>query len=1126
MLNKKDTLDAPQLTSPLDSLSSLCFSLVKYFFEIQNQKQAVVFVTPDDHTTGIVARELQFYSRVYLKDDSLKIFAHEDSDASFLRKNSSPMERWQRLQLVSEFYREPTGNRVIVCSLTGLTGCAISPTDFLSNSISLAKNQILPPHTLEQQLIKAGYERVATVEDRGTFSIRGGILDIFDPTQILPLRVEYFDDKIESLRFFDIESQRSGDFGDDGLQIFPAREFSCSPEDLIKVRAKIKSAFDEQNIPKIKRDHLSELLAKGIAPLELDQFLPIFQSQPSFTLSHLPKSHRIIFLYRNSAVKNLKAAQEALNILATSKRQKSEFALDGKTIINDPPDENTLPVLALNQASESQKIVQITHSSDSWSEWLKKFGAWIDLGYKIYVCASTQTQADRIAFLLTQKNLSKSVHFIIGSIVESQIIENERLVFISDETIFGKKIHLPRRQAPATKSKSKAETVDISLSSLRKGDHVVHIEHGIGIFQGLVTLAKPNQTNEDFVQIEFADKDKLYLPVYRLDQLQRYICGEDAHPKLDKLGGIHFKKAKERARESAKVLAIDLLKLYARRKQSQGFKFSEPSEDYHKFSAEFPYDETPDQEKAIEAVIHDMCSSTPMDRLVCGDVGFGKTEVALRAAFKACSDHKQVAILVPTTVLCEQHFQTFTNRFKNFPYRIQSISRFRSKREQIQTLTELADHRLDVIIGTHRLLSKDVKFSDLGLIIVDEEQRFGVEHKEILKEMRVNTDVLTLSATPIPRTLYMSLSGIRDISLIQTPPAERQPIKTVICEFDEEIIKEAIRFEMQRGGQIFFLHNRVQTIQEIETKLRELVPDARIVVGHGQMNSTTLEKAMLGFFRREYDILLATTIIENGLDIPNANTIIINRADTFGLSQLYQLRGRVGRSQVRAFAYLLTPNQSAMSDDALSRLRILQRYSQLGSGYTIASYDLEMRGGGELLGAEQSGHAALLGYDLFFEMIHEEVQRLRGEEVSDKFEVEINSPFSALLPEAYVGDMKTRLGFYKKLSSLSSEEQFEDAENELVDRFGPIPNAAVELFALLRLKVFLKKWKVKSILINRDRISLSAGPDTLLSLDQIDSVVLNDPGQYKVSPEGKLTLYGNFSSNVSVLETIRQVIKS
>ncbi|HEX9079653.1 MAG TPA: transcription-repair coupling factor, partial [Desulfuromonadaceae bacterium] len=628
----------------------------------------------------------------------------------------------------------------------------------------------------------------------------------------------------------------------------------------------------------------------------------------------------------------------------------------------------------------------------------------------------------------------------------------------------------------------------------------------------------------DFLLLEYAGGDKLYLPMDRLGLVQRYVGPEGSQPSLDKLGGSGWEKSKGKARKAIEELAGELLEIYAERQIREGFSFSPPDELYREFEASFAWEETPDQLSAIQDVLADMQHSRPMDRLVCGDVGYGKTEVALRGAFKAALDGKQVAILVPTTILAQQHYETFHERLGEYPVTVEVISRFRTPREQKEILERLRKGTIDIIIGTHRLLQKDVAFKDLGMVIIDEEQRFGVKDKERLKAFRAVVDVMTLTATPIPRTLYMSMMGIRDLSIIDTPPVDRLAVKTLVARFSEELIREAVMRELRRGGQVFFVHNRVQTIAKRAEQLAAILPEAKIAVGHGQMGEHELEQVMLDFMHGRTNLLICTTIIESGLDIPNANTLIVDRADTFGLSQLYQLRGRVGRSSQRGYAYLLIPGESTLTADARERLRILQDISELGAGFRIATHDMEIRGAGDMLGSRQSGTVTEIGFELYNQMLEETICRLRGEEMAERVEPEINLKVPAFIPEAYIRDTGQRLVIYKRLTQAESEDDVLDVQNEVADRFGAYPLATSYLFEIMRLRVLLKRLLVRQIDYDGKNLVISFHPRTPASPDTIIAMMRDEPRKYQFTPDYRLTCVVAGSAFEDILAEARKVL--
>jgi transcription-repair coupling factor (superfamily II helicase) len=719
---------------------------------------------------------------------------------------------------------------------------------------------------------------------------------------------------------------------------------------------------------------------------------------------------------------------------------------------------------------------------------------------------------------VTQDNAPPStITILLGDISRGFRLPESRLALVCEEELFGKRVR--RRGVSEVRKKQ----ILSSLAELKPGDHMVHVDHGIGLYRGLQHISVSG-VGGDFLLLEYAGGDKLYLPVDRLGLVQRYVGPEGSSPSLDRLGGTSWEKSKGKAKKAIEELAGELLEIYAQRQICEGFAFSPPDEMYREFEASFAWEETPDQLSAIQDVLADMQHSRPMDRLVCGDVGYGKTEVALRGAFKAALDGKQVGVLVPTTILAQQHYETFHERLKEYPVTVEVISRFRTPKEQKAILERLKKGDIDIIIGTHRLLQKDVAFKDLGLMIIDEEQRFGVRDKERLKAFRAVVDVMTLTATPIPRTLYMSMMGIRDLSIIDTPPVDRLAIKTFVSRFSEELIREAVMRELRRGGQVFFVHNRVQTIAKRAELLTALLPEARIAIGHGQMGEHELEKVMLGFMHGETNLLICTTIIESGLDIPNANTLIVDRADTFGLSQLYQLRGRVGRSTQRGYAYLLIPGESSISSDARERLKILQDISELGAGFRIATHDMEIRGAGDMLGNRQSGTVTEIGFELYNQMLEETICRMRGQETVERVEPEINLKVPAFIPEAYIRDPNQRLVAYKKLTQAENEDDVLDIQNEISDRFGKYPLATAYLFEIMKLRIMLKRLLARQIDYDGRQVIISFHPATPASPDTIIAMMRSEPKSYQFSPDYRLTCLVKGTAFEDIIDTARKVL--
>lgn len=743
----------------------------------------------------------------------------------------------------------------------------------------------------------------------------------------------------------------------------------------------------------------------------------------------------------------------------------------------------------------------------------------------------TRTQADRLGLLLAPYDLTPrrlevfprhkagpgGLFLCLGQLSAGFTWEAEGLSLITEDEIFGEKQH--RRPGPRRRVAGEL----LGLQDLHQGDLVVHVDHGIGRYEGLTKLCLEGHTN-DFLLIVYRDGDRLYLPIDRMETIQKYMGIDGIVPVLDKMGGRSWEKVKAKVRRSVERIAGELLELYAARRVIAGPAYEAPDGDYRSFEAAFAYEETEDQLKAIDDVLADMQSPTPMDRLVCGDVGYGKTEVALRASFVAVNAGRQVAMLVPTTVLAEQHYETFQRRFARHPVQVACLSRFRSARVQRQILADLKEGRLDIVIGTHRLLQRDVIFKDLGLVILDEEQRFGVRHKERLKQLRQNVDVLALTATPIPRTLHLSLMGIRDISVISTPPEQRRSIVTYVCEFDDTLIAEAVRKEIGRGGQVFFVHNNVGSIQRMAGRIQALVPEVRLDVAHGQMEADALEKVMLRFVAHEIDLLVCTTIIESGLDIPAANTLLIHRADRLGLAQIYQLRGRVGRSDVQAYAYLIIPPDSLLTADAQKRLKVLMEHNDLGAGFQIAMNDLRIRGGGTILGASQSGHIAAVGYDLFLDLMEQAMAEIKGEQRVEPLVPEINVPLTAFLPETYLPDIDQRLMTYRRLSRVRSLKEINDLKAELIDRFGPLPEEGKHLLAKILLKVLCEQAGVRRLDLAGRQLQLAFSQTHQRNPQALVELIQANPGRFQISPDGVLRVTLDRSGEIGALGEAKNLL--
>jgi len=964
---------------------------------------------------------------------------------------------------------------------------------------------------LIKKLVEGGYTRAAIVEEPGDYCVRGGILDIFCPLYRRPLRIEFFGDLVESLRFFSVATQRKKEDYHEAV-IVPAREAILKRNNMDQFIRRVKKQAAELDLSGDKVREIIERIKKegvfqgieGLIPLLYDKLDILSDYLPDNTLLVLPEPQNLAGAAEKKweqATKNFVTARNDGRLCVPPqelylKWSQAQKILDSMRPLNfhalaitggdrsRPDDSLTFDFRVKDNAALSTQAQNYRETQELFKPLIKKIQEYQENRFTVSLVCGAKSRAESLKSMLTPYGLSmricngfaesglkravnpEVVRICTGQVTSGFVWPLESLVVITEEEIFG--VRRKRRKA----APRRVHTELITFGDMKTGDLVVHAEHGIGQYGGLIKLML-NGAAHDFLLISYRNNDKLYLPVDRISMVSKYMGVDGVAPVLDKMGGKSWERVKGRVRESVAQIAKDLLKLYARRSVSKGWRFSPPDRNYAAFEQGFPYEETDDQYKAIHDVLSDMEKPTPMDRMICGDVGYGKTEVALRAAFKAVNDNKQAAMLVPTTVLAEQHYATFCERFERYPVKIACLSRFRTPKEQREILASLKNGTTDIVIGTHRLIQKDVVFNDLGLLVLDEEQRFGVKHKERLKKFKSEVDVLALTATPIPRTLHMSLMGVRDISIISTPPEQRQAIITYVSEFDDAIIASAIRKELKRKGQLFFIHNNIHSIWAIAKKLQKLAPEVRLDVVHGRLSEKELEKVMLRFIHKEIDMLVCTTIVESGLDIPNANTILINRADRFGLAQMYQLRGRVGRAEEQAYAYLFIPHESILTRDAQKRLKVLMEYSDLGSGFQIAMSDLKIRGGGSILGATQSGHIAAVGYDMFLKLMENAVAELKGEPLQEDLEPEINVFMACLLPESYIPDIDQRLTAYRRLARMKALDKIAEFKNELLDRFGPLPTEASNLLMKIMLKVLAIRAGVKRLDLTEGWLLLS-----------------------------------------------------
>lgn len=984
-------------------------------------------------------------------------------------------------------------------------------------------------------LVEMGYTDVGIVEDVGEFAIRGCIIDVWTPKEENPVRIELEGDKIISMRVFDPATQRSSEEINE-ITAIPVRDVPYSRESTRLASQAVIRLADEANLPAGERQRIIEYFNERVAFAGLETFMPLFHGSTASLADYLKDNTLIIvddpLAVSRSAERHLLSIQDLASHTTSVERivpperlyltygnwedllkKFKQVLLNALTISPAAsPDVMSLNVETFSNADLKPVMEKHLRQEDPLAPVVNILKDRSRTGEDIIFTTHTRLQAERLLSLLKWHGLSleefdspfDSLEHMSRGAMRIRIARLSAgfrwpaagLTVITDEELFGAKvIRKPKKRPPMEHF--------TSFSELSLGDHLVHESHGIGRYKGLKNLSIDGKNN-DFILMEYLGGDKLYLPVYRLNLLQRYVGPGDAPPFLDRLGGTRWSKAQEKAKREILSIAKELLNIYATREVHPGFRFPPKDQTYEEFSASFPYDETPDQSQAIDDVARDMEIEKPMDRLICGDVGYGKTEVAMRAAFKAAMAGKQVAVLVPTTLLAYQHLENFRSRFESTPVKIEMLSRFRTPSEQKAIIEELRRGTLDIVIGTHRLLQKDVSFKDLGLLIIDEEQRFGVTHKEKVRKLRATVDCLTLTATPIPRTLHLSLTGIRDISVIDTPPVDRLAISTQIVPFDDGVIRHAILFELARGGQLFFVHNRVETIRSMEEHLKKLVPEASIGVAHGQMNERELEEVMTRFLIREHSVLLTTSIIESGLDIPSANTIIVNRADTFGLAQLYQIRGRIGRSNVKGYAYLLIPADSDITPNAKKRLTVLQRFTELGSGFQIAMHDLEIRGSGNILGRAQSGHVAAIGYEMYTKLLAREIKKLQGKSVEEEIDPELNLSVSAFLPESFIEDAGTRLELYRRLASRETLDEVSDMAHEIEDRFGAMPFEASNLLGVMEVKVLAKQLKIRQLTFDGRTFACKLDKSNPIDLGLLTRLIEGGNKQYRLRPPDRI----------------------
>ncbi|PYG04046.1 transcription-repair coupling factor (superfamily II helicase) [Thioalkalivibrio sp. ALE21] len=1047
-------------------------------------------------------------------------------------------------------YRLPGLERGIILMPVATLMQRLPPRQWLAEQgIALRKGQRLDRMQLREDLVQAGYNPVQQVIGHGEFAVRGEILDLFPMGAEQPVRIEFLDDEIDSLRHFDPESQRSTETTE-RLEILPSHEFPLHEEAIREFRSRYRTRFEgDPGSHPIYRD-----ISEGLVPPGIESYLPLFFEALDTVFDYCPQAR--VVQVGDIATAAGQFADEVFQRYDQLRHQvdrpllpPDELYLNPEALAGALGDTSGL-ALGANPAPlpagrgrevrfqcEDHPDMALEPARDDPARRLQDV---LSGGPRVLVTTESAGRREALLTLLRDHGLDHhavagwedflasepGLHVTVGTLAAGFRLPDDRIV-VPESALMGERARQTRRRARPTRD---ADAVIQNLSDLTIGAPVVHEEQGVGRYLGLQTMEINGQPSE-FLTLEYADGARLYVPVSSLHLISRYAGADAEHAPLHRLGSEQWSKARRKAAEKARDVAAELLDIHARRAATQGTVFETETPEYHAFAAGFPFEETLDQQQAIDAVLSDMAADQPMDRVICGDVGFGKTEVAMRAAFVAVQNHKQVVVLVPTTLLAQQHHQNFIDRFADWPVQIESLSRFRSAKQQEAVLEGLREGKVDIVIGTHKLLQKDLKIENLGLVIVDEEQRFGVRHKEALKKLRAQVDMLTMTATPIPRTLNMALAGLRDLSVITTPPRERLAVKTFVNEWNDAVIQEACLREIRRGGQVYFVHNEVNTIDKTAAQVRELLPGARVGVAHGQMRESELEQVMLDFYHRRYNILVCSTIIETGIDVPTANTIVMNRADKLGLAQMHQLRGRVGRSHHRAYAYLLTPPWKSLTADAKKRLEAIASLEDLGVGFTLASHDLEIRGAGELLGDEQSGQITEVGFNMYNDLLNRAVNALRSGKMPELeapepagTEVELGMP--ALLPDEYVPDVHTRLILYKRISNADSEEALRDLEVELVDRFGLLPDAARTLFAAAQLRLRLTPLGIRKLEMGPAGGRLVFGTDPDLDIGALVELVQSDPQGYRLDGQKAFHFHGSMETLEARTEAVHRLLNT
>ncbi|MDP5210318.1 transcription-repair coupling factor [Microbulbifer sp. 2205BS26-8] len=1092
----------------------------------RKSKTPTLLITRDSLEAHRLEGQLKFFNKARRDDSAKNVFEiFHFPDWEILPYDTFSPHQDIISDRLATLYRMPQMSSGIVIVPVSTLLHRLPPRDYVAaNVLVLREGQPFAIDTQRRLLEQAGYHRVDTVYEHGEFAVRGSLMDIFPMGSVLPYRIDLFDDEIESLRTFDPETQRTVDRVST-VHLLPAREFPMHKAALSGFLQNWHTQFQvDPSLVPIYQD-----ISAGIAPAGVEYYLPLFFDNNCASLfDYLPENSQA-FVQGDVQAPIESFWHEVSNRYESRRGDLTRPILHPRQILLDIDEFNgalksmprvifstaTLPENQgnYNFAAQVPPTLPVDGKAEQPMAALESY--LMTYSGRVLFCAESGGRREALLELLngirlTPPTFTSWEEFIhsdtpigitVAPLDQGLLLTKPAINLIAEPQLFGARVLQQRRRS---KAKEDADNAVKNLAELRIGAPVVHIDHGVGRYHGLQHLDIGGQPAE-FLTLEYADKAKLYVPVASLHLISRYSGADEALAPLHKMGSEQWQKAKRKAAEKVRDAAAELLDIYARREARVGHAFADPKLAYREFAAAFPFEETPDQQQAIEAVVGDMLSKKPMDRLVCGDVGFGKTEVAMRAAFVAAHAGKQVAMLVPTTLLAQQHFQSFQDRFADWPITIEVISRFRSGKEVERVKEKVAGGKVDILVGTHKLLQSGLDFHNLGLLIIDEEHRFGVRQKERLKSLRAEVDILNLTATPIPRSLNMAMTGIRDLSMIATPPARRLSVKTFVRERDNALIKEAILREILRGGQVYFLHNAVKSIERIARELQQLVPEARIGIGHGQMRERELEQVMSDFYHKRFNLLVCTTIIETGIDVPTANTILIERADKFGLAQLHQLRGRVGRSHHQAYAYLLTPNKRAMTGDAVMRLEAISEAQDLGAGFTLATHDLELRGAGELLGEEQSGQIQSVGFNLYMEMLNRAVQAIREgrtpniDEPLDSPAVDVNLRVPALIPEDYLSDVHTRLMMYKRIANAADGQQLRELQVEMIDRFGLLPAPVRHLFRTTEIKLKADKMGIRKLEAASTHGRIEFADTTQVDPLTLVKLVQTQPGRYQLS---------------------------